>query len=137
MTETAPDLQDRVEHALIRVFTDAFPDASIGSWSQPQEHSGKTIGIKAESQGEDPIGTNMFNVSIDIQARNLEYHDRELMRQMVGNSRAAVATLSEYNKGQFSMPKGQPIDVLQSGRAAENENDRITTYQLQALLQPC
>lgn len=137
MTETAPDLQDRVEHALIRVFKDAFPGVSIASWSEPQEQAGKTIGIKAESQGEEPIGTNMFNVSIDIQTRNLDFSERELMRQMVGNSRAAVATLSEYNKGQFSMPKGQPIDVLQAGRSAENENDRITNYQLQALLQPC
>jgi hypothetical protein len=136
MTETAPDLQDRVEQSLIRVFSDAFPDVTIASWSNPAPEKGKSIGIKAQSEGEDPIGTNMFNTSIEIEARNLNYAERELMRQMVGNSRSAVLTLSEYNQGKFSMPRGQPIEVLQGNRAAENENDRITTYTLSALLQP-
>lgn len=136
MIDTTPELETRVEQALKDVFKDAFPDVTLSSWSEPVERGQKSIGIKAESEGEDPIGTNIFTVNIEIEARNLEHHEREIMRQMLGNARNAKITLSEYSNKRYAMPKGQPVDVLQAGRSAENEKDRLINYTLSASIQP-
>ena len=137
MTSVTPDLETRVEEALSRTFTDAFPGVTVGSWSSPATGTNKAIGVKVESEGEDPIGTNIFTTGIEVECQNLDYQERELMRQLIGNSRSAKETLAEHKQGRFSMPKGQPVEVLQSGRTADNENDRIITYTLSASLQPC
>lgn len=136
MIETTPDLAERVEDSIARVFRDAFLKVTIGTSSKPADESGPSIGIKAETGAEDPIGTNIFPVSIDIQARNLDSQQRELMRQMIGNADSAKETLSAYSAKAFTMTRGQTVEMIGAPRTVENENDRITTYSLVATIQP-
>jgi hypothetical protein len=136
MIETAPDLDCRVEDSLARVFRDAFPKVTIGTSSNPVERSGASIGIKAESGAEDPIGTNLFQVAIDIETRNLNVGQLQLMREMVGNSHVARETISAYSARAFCMPRGQAVEMTGAPRTVENENDRIITFSLSATIQP-
>lgn len=136
MTDTKPDLDERVEDSIARVFRDAFPGVTLATSSKPAERSGTSIGIKAESGAEDPIGTNIFPVSVEIEARNLDSQQRELIRQMIGNADSAKETLSAYSAKAFTMPRGQAVEMIGAPRSVENENDRITTYSLVATIQP-
>lgn len=136
MTETTPDIDARVEDAIERVFRDAFPSVVIVTSSKPGERSGECIGIKAESGAEDPIGTNMFPVSVEIEARNLSIQSRHLMREMIGNAAAAKETISAYSAKAFAMPRGQAVEMLGAPRTVEDANDRIITYSLTATIQP-
>lgn len=136
MTDTTPDLAERVEDSIARVFRDAFPGILIATSSKPVDRVGTSIGIKAESGGEEPIGTNMFPVAIDIETRNLETQHRELMREMIGNADAAKQTVSAYSAKSFTMPRGQAVEMIGAPRTVENENDRIVTYSLVATIQP-
>ena len=102
----------------------------------PGERTGKCIGIKTESGMEDPIGTNMFPINIEVEARNLDEGERHLMREMIGNSDSARETLSTYSAKQFSMPRGQSVEMIGSPRTVENQSDRIVTFNLIATIQP-
>jgi hypothetical protein len=136
MIDTTPDLAERVEDSIARVFRDAFPGILIATSSKPVDRVGTSIGIKAESGAEEPIGTNMFPVAIDIETRNLETQHRELMREMIGNADAAKQTVSAYSAKSFTMPRGQAVEMIGAPRTVENENDRIVTYSLVATIQP-
>ena len=136
MTSATPELETRVEQSLIRVFSDAFPGVEIASMTEPGERTGKCIGIKAESGMEDPIGTNMFPVSIEIESRNLNEGERQLMRDMVGNANSAKETLSAYSAKQFTMPRGQAVEMIGAPRTAEAQKERIVTFNLTATIQP-
>jgi len=136
MIDTTPDLAERVEDSIARVFRDAFPGVVIATSSKPEERVGTSIGIKAETGAEEPIGTNMFPISIDIETRNLDAPQRELMREMIGNADSAKQTVSAYSAKSFSMPRGQAVEMIGAPRTVENENDRIITYSLVATIQP-
>ena len=136
MTETIPDIDARVEESIERVFRDAFPSVVIVTSSKPGTREGECIGIKAESGAEDPIGTNMFPVSVEIEARNLSMQSRQLMREMIGNADSAKETLSAYSAKAFTMPRGQAVEMLGAPRTVENADDRIVTYSLIATIQP-
>jgi hypothetical protein len=136
MIDTLPDMETRVEESLERVFRDAFPGVTIQSASNPGERVGTCIGIKAESGAEDPIGTNMFPISIEIEARNLSPAQLTLLREMIGNSRDAKETLSAYSSKQFAMPRGQAVEMIGAPRSVEDASDRIVTYNLTATIQP-
>jgi hypothetical protein len=136
MIDTTPDLAERVEDSIARVFRDAFPGIVIATSSKPEERVGTSIGIKAETGAEEPIGTNMFPISIDIETRNLDAQQRELMREMIGNADSAKQTVSAYSAKSFTMPQGQAVEMIGAPRTVENENDRIVTYSLVATIQP-
>jgi len=136
MIDTIPDMETRVEESLERVFRVAFPGVTIQTASNPGERSGTCIGIKAESGAEDPIGTNMFPVAIEIEARNLSPAQSMLLREMIGNSRDAKETLSAYSSKQFAMPRGQAVEMIGAPRSVEDASDRIVTYNLTATIQP-
>lgn len=136
MIETAPDLETRVEHSLLRVFREAFPTLQVQSYSDAAEASGPGIGIKVESGAENPQGTNIFDVSIEIEARNLAADQRQLMAEMIGNSKTALETLRLYANSKFIFPKGQPVEMMGSPRTVENQTERIVTYELSASIQP-
>lgn len=136
MIEAIPDLESRVEQSLSRVFRDAFPSYTIGSYGAPVELGGKSIGIKAERGAEDPIGTNMFPVTITIESHNFDEGDLQLLHDMIGNASNARATVAEYAAKQFSMPQGQAVEVAGAPRTVEEANERIVTYNLNATLQP-
>jgi hypothetical protein len=136
MISATPELETRVEGALLRVFRDAFPDVAVYSFTDPGERSGTSLGVKVESQGENPIGTNLFEVSVDIEARNFDEEKRTLLYDMLGNAYNAKETFLEHSSRLFAMPAGQPVEMNGQPRTAENENDRIVSYQLTATIQP-
>ena len=136
MTETLPELETRVEDALLRVFRDAFPGVAVHSFSDPGERQGKSLGVKVENGGEDPIGTNLFSVTAEIESRNLDERERSLLFDMLGNSYNAKETFLEHSGKLFAMPAGQPVELTGQPRTVENENDRIVTFQLSATIQP-
>lgn len=133
---TAPDLPTRVERSLLSIFTDAFPSVALGVSSQPVKRGERSIGIKADQQAENPQGTNLHDVEITIEGRNLEFEERELLRRMIGNSRCALATLTERATKQFQLPKGDPVEVSGPEQTVEDENERIVSYTLTASIQP-
>lgn len=134
--ETAPDLSARVERSIISVFKDAFPAVAIGSASDPAKRGESSIGVKADQQGENPQGTNIHDVEIGIEARNLDHPTRELLRQMVGTSRSAYNTITERGAKQFSLPAGDPVEVNGPIQSAEDQDERVITYTLTASIQP-
>ena len=136
MTSTAPDLETRVEQSLLRVFRDAFIDVDFASYAEPGERTGKCLGVKSESGAEDPIGTNMFPVSIEIEAVNFDEAERQLLHEMIGNAHNAKETISAYSAKQFAMPRGQAVEMLGAPRTVANQNERIITYNLIATIQP-
>ena len=89
MTDTKPSLSSRVEDALDRVFTEAFDGIAVFSLTKPGERSGTCIGIKVEEGAEEPIGTNMFDVSIEVEARNFATDQAQLLADLIGNSHSA------------------------------------------------
>jgi hypothetical protein len=136
MTETKPDLSNRVEASLLRVFREAFDGLPVFSFSDPGEQSGACIGIKTELGAEEPIGTNIFNVAIEVEARNLEPEQLQLLTDLIGNAHAGRDTIALYGAKQFVMPKGQPVEMAGAPRSVEDENERIITYSLTASIQP-
>lgn len=136
MTDTAPELETRVEDALLRVFRDAFPGVAVHSYSDPGEREGKSLGIKIENGGEEPIGTNLFSVTAEIESRNFDAEERALLFDMLGNAYNAKETFLEYSAKLFSLPSGQPVELVGQLRTVENEKDRIVTYQINATIQP-
>jgi len=136
MIETAPDLESRVEQSLLRVFRDAFPRVQVQSYSDPAESSGPGIGIKVETGAENPQGTNIFDVTIEIESRNLDSEQRQLLVQMIGNSKRAQETLTINSSRKFIFPQGQPIEITGAPRTVENETERIVTYEISASIQP-
>lgn len=136
MTGTIPDLEDRVEKSLLRVFRDAFVGVPVFSYTEPGAREGTCIGIKAESGAENPIGTNLFDVSIEIEARNLKSHQRQLLADMIGNAHNAKETLAIHAGSQFAMPRGQAVEMIGAPRTTEDQDERILTYSLLASIQP-
>ena len=136
MTEIAPDLESRVENALIRVFREAFPSLQVQSFSDPAESAGSGIGIKAEAGAENPQGTNIFDVTVEIEARNLDPQQRQLLAEMIGSSRAAQQTFNLYSSKSFIFPQGQPVEINGAPRTVENQNERIVTYEILTSIQP-
>ena len=136
MIAEAPELETRIESCLARTLTDAFPNMVIGSWSDPKERGGKSIGIKVDLQGENPQGTNIFDTTISIEGRNLDYNDRDLMRRMLGSSAVAQETITAYAAGKFRLTSGQPVAIEAITRSAEDETERVITYALSISVQP-
>lgn len=137
MIDTKPDLSTRIEDALKSVFREAFAkDVSIFSNTDPGERSGSCIGIKTEEGAEEPIGTNMFDVSIEVEARNLDSAQTQLLSELIGTSSASKQTLQIYSSGHFAMPQGQAVEMLGAPRTVEDQGERITTYSLSASIQP-
>jgi hypothetical protein len=136
MTETLPDLESRVEDTVIRVFRDAFPSLSVWGFTQPGEREKRSIGISVVLGAENPIGTKLYDVAIEIETRNLNSDERQLVMDMVGTAHAAKETLSIYSASSFAMPSGQPVEMIGAPRTVENEGDRIVTYSLAATIQP-
>ena len=136
MIEASPDLESRVERSLLNVLKDAFPGVGVFSFSSPGERSGKCIGVRVESGSENPIGTNIFDVSIEVESQNLSDVERKLLGDMLGNSYSAKETITNNGLGQFSMPSGQPVEMIGAPRTVEGEHDRIVTYSLAASIQP-
>lgn len=125
MIDTTPDLAERVEDSIARVFRDAFPSVVIATSSKPEERVGKSIGIKAETGAEEPIGTNIFPIAIDIETRNLDTQQRELMREMIGNADAAKQTVSAYSAKSFTMPRGQAVEMIGAPRTVEKDRKSV------------
>ena len=136
MISNAPELETRVESSLTQTLKDAFPGVTVGAWSEPKDRTGKSIGVKVDNGGEEPQGTNIFNVTINIEARNLENQERELMRRMIGSSSPAKDTITAHGLGKFVMPSGQPVEVAAIARTAEDENQRVMSYVLTTSIQP-
>lgn len=136
MISDAPELETRVESCLTRTFKEAFPDAVIGSWSEPKERGRKSIGVKCDLIGEEPQGTNIFDASVSIEGRNLDHLDRDLMRRMLGSSAVAKDTITAYGAGKFRLPAGQPVAIESISRSAEDETERVITYSLSLSIQP-
>jgi len=136
MTDTATDLETRVEQSIAQVLRDAFPSIPVGSWSESTEQAAKCIGIKVESGPEEPIGTNIFTVGIDVEARNFNSAERKLLSEMLGNSSCARETVSAHGTGKFVMPRGQAVELTGKPRTAEDEKSKILTYNLVASIQP-
>jgi hypothetical protein len=136
MTETRPDLESRVEHSLTRVLKDAFPGVPVHSLSDPGERAEKCIGVKVELGSENPIGTSLFDVSIEVKAQNLDAQQGLILANMIGTAHAAKETLSTHSARQFAMPRGQAVEMIGAPRTAEDEKTRIITYSLSATIQP-
>ena len=136
MTDTKPDLSSRVEDALLSVFREAFDKVPVFSNTSPGERSGTCIGIKVEEGAEEPIGTNMFDVSIEVEARNFSTDQAQLLADLIGNSHSAKETLSLYSSRHFVMPRGQAVEMLGAPRTVEDQGERIITYSLSASIQP-
>lgn len=136
MTDTKPDLSSRVEDALLSVFREAFDGIPVFSNTNAGKRSGTCIGIKAEEGAEEPIATNMFDVAIEVEARNLTADQAQLLAELIGNSHAAKETLQLYSARQFAMPRGQAVEMLGAPRTVEDQGERITTYSLSASIQP-
>lgn len=136
MTDTKPDLSSRVEGALLSVFREAFDKVPVFSNMNAGERAGTCLGIKVEEGAEEPIGTNMFDVSIEVEARNLSADQAQLLAELIGNSHAAKETLQLYSARHFAMPRGQAVEMLGAPRTVEDQGERITTYSLSASIQP-
>lgn len=136
MTDTTPDLATRLDDALLSVFREAFEGVEVYSFTSPGERSHSCIGIKTEVGQENPIGTNLFDVSVDIQARNLSAGQVQLLADMVGNSWSARETIERYSAGQFVMPRGQAVEMVGATRTTEDQDERVVTHSLIASIQP-
>lgn len=136
MTDTKPDLSTRIDAALLRVFRDAFDGIPVFSFTDPGERSGTCIGIRSEVGAEQPIGTNLFDVTIEIESRNLDSDQLQLLSEMVGTSFAARETIELYSNGHFVMPRGQAVEMLGAHRSVEDQGERIITHSLTASIQP-
>ena len=136
MTGTTPDLETRVEGSLLRVLRDAFPGIPVFSFTDPGEREGTCLGVRVESGAENPIGTNIFDVAIEIEARNFDAAQRQLLADMIGNAYNAKETVAAYAGSQYVMPQGQPIEMVGAPRTVEDQNERVVTYSLTASIQP-
>lgn len=136
MIETAPDLESRVETSLLRVFREAFPSLQVQSFSDPAEATGPGIGIKVETGAENPQGTNIFDVTVEVEARNLDSAQRQLLTEMIGSSKSAQQTFQLYSSRSYIFPQGQPVEMNGAPRTVENQTERIVTYELSASIQP-
>jgi len=136
MTLEKPDLETRVESSLLRVLRDAFPGVPCHAHTQPGESGGKCIGLKVESGAENPIGTNLFDVSIEIEARNIDAMERQLIFELFGNAYNARATLEIDTAKMFVMPRGQAVEMIGAPRTVEGDGERILSISLVASLQP-
>ena len=126
----------RIEQSLERVLVDAFPGVPVHSFSDPGEREGRCIGIKAELGAENPIGTNLYDVAIDIESRGMTPGEIQLLTEMVGTASAAKETLSTHSAKQFVMPRGQAVEMIGSPRSVEDQGTRIVNFSLSATIQP-
>jgi hypothetical protein len=55
---------------------------------------------------------------------------------MLGTAHAAKETLQDNNNGKFSMPSGQPVELVGISHETENQTDRIIIVTLSASIQP-
>jgi hypothetical protein len=136
MLETKPELETRIEDSIARVFRDAFPKVPVHSYGNPGERSGKCVGLRAELGAENPIGTNLYDCLVEIEARNFDAPDRQLLHDMIGNASAAKETLSTHSAKLFAMPRGQAVEMIGAPRTVEDQNERIITYSLSVTIQP-
>ena len=136
MIETIPDIGTRVEQSLTRIFKDAFPNIAIRSFSEPGERDEKSLGVRCDVGPEEPIGTNMFDTLVEIEARNFDEGDRQILHGMIGNTSSARETIEAYSAKQFAMPRGQAITMNGAPRTVEDQKERIVTYSLTATIQP-
>jgi hypothetical protein len=136
MTSAKPDLSTRVEDSILAVLREAFPGVRVASYSDSADDQFVSIGVRAESGPENPIGTNIFDVGIEVQCKNLSGIQLQLMSAMIGTAHAAKETI-EANAGRsFVMPRGQAVEVLGASRVVEDENSRVVTQSLSASIQP-
>jgi hypothetical protein len=136
MTDTLPDLESRIEDAIARVFRDAFPSLPVYCFTQPGEREKVCIGVSVALGAENPIGTKLYDVAIEVETRNLNNDERQLVMDMIGTATEAKETLATYSGSAFAMPAGQAVEMIGGPRTVENEGDRIVTYSLVATIQP-
>lgn len=129
-------LEESISLSLTRTFKDAFPGVQVVSWDAPEDREKSNISLRADNDGEDPIGTNIHNVTIQIRATNLDARQREVFRSMLGTAHAARETVDENNNGKFAMPRGEAVELAGISHETENQTDRIMTVTLSASIQP-
>jgi hypothetical protein len=129
-------LEEAIALSLTRTLKDAFPGIQVVSWDSPEDREKSNIGLRIDNNGENPLGTNIHDVSIQIRATNLDARQREVFRAMLGNTRSARETVEENNKGKFSMPQGEAVELAGISHETENQTDRIMTVTLSASIQP-
>jgi hypothetical protein len=136
MTEAELDLSQRVEESLLGILRDAFPGVRCSSYSDDAERDFVSIGVRVDVGAENPIGTNMFDVSVEVEARNLDPRALQILADMLGNSRDAKETLEAKAGRLYTMPRGQAVEMIGAPRTVEEEDSKIVTYQLSATIQP-
>ena len=129
-------LEEAVSLSLRRTLKDAFPGVQVVAWDAPEDREKVNVSLRIDSEGENPIGTNIFDVVISVRATNLNASQRDILRSMLGTTYAAGETLRENNQGKYSMPQGQPVEIISIGHETENQTDRISNIALNASIQP-
>jgi hypothetical protein len=129
-------LEEAVSLSLRRTLKDAFPGVQVVAWDASEDREKVNVSLRIDSEGENPIGTNIFDIIISIRATNLNASQREILRSMFGSAHAAAETVSAENKGKFAMPQGQPVEILSISHETENQTDRISNIALNASIQP-
>jgi hypothetical protein len=129
-------LEESVSLSLTRTLKDAFPKVQVVSWDAPEDREKSNISLRVDNNGENPIGTNIHDITIQIRATNLDARQREIFRAMLGTSYSARETVDENNKGKFAMPKGEAVELAGISHETENQTDRIMTVTLSASIQP-
>jgi hypothetical protein len=129
-------LEESIALAIRRTMQAAFPTLQVVSWDAPEDRQHQFISFRVDNDGENPIGTNIHDITISFRASNLDGHQRELFRSMVGTAHDAKETLQDNNNGKFSMPLGQPVELVGISHETENQTDRIITVTLSASVQP-
>lgn len=129
------ELEGMIEDALTGVFKDAFPDAIVGSWSDAEDRGEQSIGIRAESQGEELPGTGIHSVEVSIRCDGFNGWGRAIIADMIGTGPAARCTLADASAGRYILPQGQAVTVMQTDREAERESRKVSTYNLQVSIQ--
>jgi hypothetical protein len=137
MSDETPDLETRMEQAVLEVLRDAFPAVDeIASWSDPRTDAGRYLSVRVETAGEEIPNTGIESLTVTITGKNLTEGERRMLKDLYGSAGAAREALLINAAGKFVLPAGEAVEVGPGTRVAEGNIDRLTSYNFTVSAQP-
>lgn len=137
MSDERPDLETRMEQAVLSVLRDAFPAVDeIVAWSAPRTDAGRYLSVRVETAGEELPNTGIESLSVTVTGKNLTEGERRMLKDLYGSAGAARDTLLINATGKFILPAGEAVQVGPGTRIAEGNVDRLTSYNFTVSAQP-
>ena len=124
----ADPLQDRIATGVETVISAQLPSAQILPYGSTTEAGATYISIRANLSGEDPPGTGIFTVDVEVKMHgDHAADDIYQVETLFNNSFALAASLRTAGAGSYVLVASEAVEIDETTRTGVG-NDLETTF---------